>query len=190
VQAGEEKVELEEQVVLEEELPAVQEREVVQQEPAAPPRVAPIEQSGGWSGADRELIEQQIDDLEDKRDEKYSLGGPIATTAVGGGLTVTGLFITLYGAVFSAAGSASSAYGGSSSLERTGHTLIVGGLSLATVGAGFVIGGLVWLNGRLEKRKPYNDQIDELENYLDLAAHEVRPLIGDGTYGLEWRVSF
>lgn len=189
-QAGEEKVELEEQVALEEEPAPVQKRETLPEEAPSPPPVPVIEQTGGWSGADRQLIEDQIDELEDKRDEKYSLGGPIAATAVGGGLTVTGLFITLYGAVFSAAGSASSAYGGSSSLERTGHTLIVGGLSVATVGAGFVIGGLVWLNGRLAKRKPYNDQIDELENYLDRAAYEVRPLIGEGTYGLEWRVAF
>jgi len=134
------------------------------------PGVASAPTDYGMTGADRMMLKESIDDIADERDAKYSLGGPIALLAVGGGFTIGGLVVAAYGAVFLSL----DVYG---TLDGPGKVMIIGGLSAAALGAGGVVGGLVWLNKRIEKRRPYNERIEDLENQLEYGAIYVQPLV-------------
>ncbi len=128
-------------------------------------------------------LEDEVDRLEDERDERYSLGGPIAVMAIGGGLSLGGLVFLVQGLAIRGVVSASgtSGYGAG----NVGSTLmVVGGIGMAT-GAGFLIGGGAWLGKRIQKRRPYNQRIDELESQADYyGSWRVQPLFGRSSLGL------
>ncbi len=142
-----------------------------------------------WDPMDRSTIESEIDALEDERDRKHSLGGPIATMAVGGGLALGGIYFLLTGAFFRSAGRAGGY--GSSSTENTGSTFMTVG-TVGLVGGGIMsIAGGAWLGSRIKKRRPYNQRIDDLEHQLDAyGSLHLQPLAGQGTLGLSIAGSF
>lgn len=123
------------------------------------------------------MIGNQIDDIADQRDDKYSLGGPIALIAVGGGVVIGGLVFAAYGALFR-----SIDYTGT--LDEASRVMIIGGLGAAVLGTGALTGGLVWLPNQIKKRRPYNERIDELENQLEYGFLTVSPLLLRGGAGL------
>lgn len=142
--------------------------------PEAGPTPAPY---SGLTAADRVMIGNQIDDIADQRDDKYSLGGPIALIAVGGGVVIGGLVFAAYGALFR-----SIDYTGT--LDEASRVMIIGGLGAAVLGTGALTGGLVWLPNQIKKRRPYNERIDELENQLEYGFLTVSPLLLRGGAGL------
>jgi hypothetical protein len=123
------------------------------------------------------MIQDQIDDLVRQRDAQYSLGGPIAVVAVGGGFVVGGLLVAAYGAIFRSI----DYYG---TLDEASRVMIVGGLGAAVLGAGALTAGLVWLPNQIKKRRPYNERIDELENQLEHGSLTLNPLVLRGGLGL------
>lgn len=152
-----------------------------------PEQVAPVVTSQAPSSFskmdERMLLREQIDSLEEERDERYSLGGPISIMAIGGGLTIGGLLFLAQGIALRSTAS----IGGSatSGVADTGSALMgVGALGLVT-GGGFLIGGGVWLSKRLDRRRPYNEEIEGLESQIDFyGSVRVRPLVGNDRLGL------
>lgn len=153
-------------------------------EPRPAPVIAPRPQPSPLSTMEERMrLRDEIDYLEDERDDRYSLGGPIAIMSVGGGLTIGGLVLLAQGAVLKSTASV----GGSvtSGVANTGSTLMALGATGLAVGGGFVIGGGVWLGKRIEKRGPYNEQIDALEEQIDYyGAVELAPMVENGSLGL------
>jgi hypothetical protein len=91
------------------------------------------------STEERMRLADEIDYLEDERDDRYSLGGPIALMAVGGGLTLGGLLFLAQGAALK---SAATVGGSSASVGAdTGSTLMGLGVMGLGFGGGFLIGG-------------------------------------------------
>lgn len=156
--------------------------------PSAAPRqvavvVSPPPPSPISSMEERMRLDEEIDYLEDERDERYSLGGPIALLAVGGGMTLGGLLFLAQGVALKSAASA----GGTSTSggADAGAALMGVGVMGLAFGGGFLAGGGIWLSKRVEKRLPYNKQIDALEEQIDYySAVELKPMVQNGSLGL------
>lgn len=155
--------------------------------PSVEPRSAPVVVAPApapvSSTEERMRLADEIDYLEDERDDRYSLGGPIALMAVGGGLTLGGLLFLAQGAALK---SAATVGGSSASVGAdAGSTLMGLGVMGLGFGGGFLIGGGVWLSKRIEKRRPYNDQIEALDKQIDYySALELKPMVENDSIGL------
>ncbi len=102
-------------------------------------------------------------ELENKLDET-SLGGPIATLAVGGGLAIGGAVFTLYGAVFEAVCTDDSYWGYDSGTNCGGKALLIIGGTGLVVGATLATVGGVWLGSSIKKRRKLKRELDR-RNY-------------------------
>ncbi len=121
-------------------------------------------------------IDSQIATLRSER-ARVKLTGPVVTTSVGGGVATVGVIVLAIGAVID--GEKFCVRGDSRSQKEceeepgiNAKGAIAGGAIVAAIGLGSFIGGLIWLNRRMDQRRAIDKQILELrqdkKSFLDM----------------------